>query len=150
MSYATQFCSLGVAPDFQGNLFWHTLPKLAPTRKPAVTALFKEMRQWYIDNGVENRLLTLTELMIRKKANSSPKLRSKAAEARALVPFGLWFLICALTISIFVFFLKGSFWSFIFFLQWSFCLAHCFVFHQVCSEAFDWWQCGRSDYHCLC
>ena len=128
--YATQFYSLGVAPDFLGGLFWHTLPKLAPTRKAAVTALFKEMRQWYQDNGVENRLLTLTELMIRKKANSSPKLRSTAAEARALVPFGVWFLICALTISIFVFFLKGSLWSLLFFLQGGFCLAHCYVFHQ--------------------
>ena len=103
-----------MAPDFLGNLCWHTLPKLAPSRKAAVSALFKEMRQWYQDNGVENRLLTLTELMIRKKANSSPKLRSKAAEARALVPFGAWFLICALTISIVVFLPEGEFLEFSF------------------------------------
>ena len=149
----TQFYSLGVTPDFLGNLFWHTLPKLAPTRKAAVTALFEEMRQWYQDNGVENRLLTLTELMIRKKANSSPKLRSKAAEARALVPFGVWFLTCALTISIFVFLLEGnSLWSFLFFLKGEFLFGSLFCFSpaKVCSEALDWWQHGRSDYHCMC
>ena len=149
----TQFYSLGVTPDFLGNLFWHTLPKLAPTRKAAVTALFQEMRQWYQDNGVENRLLTLTELMIRKKANSSPKLRSKAAEARALVPFGVWFLTCALTISIFVFLLEGnSLWSFLFFLKGEFLFGSVFCFSpaKVCSEALDWWHHGRSDYHCMC
>ena len=89
----TRFSRLGVTPDFLGNFFWYTLPKLAPTRKAAVQALWQELRQWYSDNAVENRMLTLTETMIRKKANSSPKLRSKAAEARALVPFGVWFLI---------------------------------------------------------
>ena len=82
-----------MTPDFLGNLFWYTLPKLAPTRKAAVQALWQELRQWFSDNAVENRMLTLTESMLRKKANSSPKLRSKAAKARALVPFGVWFLI---------------------------------------------------------
>ena len=84
----TRCSRLGVTPDFLGNLFWYTLPKLAPTRKA-----WQELRQWYSDNAVENGMLTLTETMLRKKANSSPKLRSKAAEARALVPFGVWFLI---------------------------------------------------------
>lgn len=89
----TRCSRLGVTPDFLGNFFWYTLPKLAPTRKAAVQALWQELRQWYSDNAVENRMLTLTETMLRKKANSSPKVRSKAAEARALVPFGVWFLI---------------------------------------------------------
>lgn len=89
----TRCSRLGVTPDFLGNLFWYTLPKLAPTRKAAVQALWQELRQWYSDNAVENRMLTLTETMLRKKANSSPKVRSKAAEAWALVPFGVWFLI---------------------------------------------------------
>ena len=89
----TRCSRLGVTPDFLENLFWYTLPKLAPTRKGAVQALWQELRQWYSDNAVENRMFTLTETMLRKKANSSPKLRSKAAEARALVPFGVWFLI---------------------------------------------------------
>ena len=75
--------------DFLGNLFWHTWPKLASTKKAGIAAIFQEVRQWYQDNGVANRFLTLQDPMILKNATSSPKMRSKEAEARALA-FAVW------------------------------------------------------------
>ena len=48
------FYSLGVTPDFLGNLFGIHLPKLAPTRKAAVTALSK---RW--DSGIKTMVLRI-------------------------------------------------------------------------------------------
>ena len=78
---------LGVACDLLGNLFWLLLPKMpARNRREQVSQLFLEIQTCYKVNRSEARLDNLTELMIRKAPASSPKLRAKAAEARALVP----------------------------------------------------------------
>lgn len=78
---------LGVACDLLGNLLWMILPKMpAGNRREKVTQLFLEIKQLYTDFRSEARLDNLTELMLRKDATSSPKLRAKAAEARAMVP----------------------------------------------------------------
>jgi len=53
--------------------------------KERVKSLFHRIQSYYKTEGVESKLPTLTVLMIRKKASSSPKLRAKAAEARGLV-----------------------------------------------------------------
>ena len=83
-------CDLGVAADFLGN-FFYTVAGLLPgeSRTVKTSALFLEMRQWYQDAKVENKLDNLTVLMIRKSAKHPPKLRGKAAEIRGLVPFGV-------------------------------------------------------------
>ena len=55
--------------------------------KKRLKSLFHRIQSYYKTEGVENKLPTLTVLMIRKKASSSPKLRAKAAEARGLITF---------------------------------------------------------------
>ena len=47
------------------------------------------MQLYYAQTEVPARLDNLTLLMLRKNSTSSPKLRSKAAESRGLVLFGL-------------------------------------------------------------
>ena len=82
---------LGVAADFMGNVF-HNL--IASGRhlpgnnvKERVKSLFHKIQSYYKTEGVENKLPTLTVLMIRKKTSSSPKLRAKTAETRGLIIF---------------------------------------------------------------
>jgi len=46
------------------------------------------MKQWYADHRPHNQLQTLTWEMIKKDATSPAKLKAKAAECRASIPFG--------------------------------------------------------------
>ena len=49
------------------------------------------MNQWYVVHRPNSQLQTLTREMIKKDATSPAKLRAKAGECRALIPFGvLW------------------------------------------------------------
>jgi hypothetical protein len=83
-------CDLGVCCDFLGNLFWMLLPfQTGSNVNQRVSSLFMKMRDYYKAECVETRLDNLTELMLRKKQSSSPKLRAKAAEARGLVNFAV-------------------------------------------------------------
>ncbi|CAE7276805.1 unnamed protein product [Symbiodinium sp. CCMP2456] len=86
----------GITADFLGNVFYHLISQegyLPGTSRPQkIKELYKKLRQYYSSDGnmsTDSRLNTLTETMIRKTSTSSPKLRAKAAEARALVPFVL-------------------------------------------------------------
>ena len=78
---------LGVSCDTLGNLCWHLLPKFAGKRSDQVAALFLTMKDFYTRNNVETRLFNLTEKMIRSSAKTSPKLKTRAGETRALVPW---------------------------------------------------------------
>lgn len=81
---------LGVTCDFLGGLFWSVLPKLEGNSQEArCKALFTELHSWYRLLQVPCRLDNLTLKMLKKK-KGSPKLRAKAAEARALVPFAVY------------------------------------------------------------
>ena len=83
-------CDLGVASDFLGNLL-HVVMSKMPGRSAneRCSALFREMQAWYAEHHVQDRFQNLTKTMIQKKPSKPPKLRAKAAEARALVPFGI-------------------------------------------------------------
>ena len=79
---------IGVAADFLGNLFWALLPLQDGNTKAArVSSLFVKIQAFYQANNVDNRLKTLTKLMLRKKPSASPKIRASASEARALIAF---------------------------------------------------------------
>ena len=79
-------CDLGVCQDFLGNAMWLITTKLPGENIDLRTrTLFDDIRQYYATTRAENQLNALTPLMIRKAASKSPKLRSKAGEARSLV-----------------------------------------------------------------
>ena len=81
-------CDLGVAQDFLGNFFIYILPMMPGTNNDQrVRSLFLRMQAFYVRTNVDSRLDDLTYAMLRKAANKSPKLRSKAGETRCLVPF---------------------------------------------------------------
>ena len=77
----------GVAADCLGQFFWdvkHLLP--GNNKKEQVESLWKRIQTWYKTNKIKSQLGNLTPEMIRKE-KSAPKLRGKAAQIRALVPF---------------------------------------------------------------
>jgi hypothetical protein len=77
----------GITADFLGNLFFLLLGKVeGRNRTQKVQNLWLKLQDWYARNGVEDRLEQLKVTMIKQQAKA-PKLRSKAAQARALVPF---------------------------------------------------------------
>ncbi|CAE7588496.1 unnamed protein product [Symbiodinium sp. CCMP2592] len=79
-------CDLGVCQDYLGNAMFLMSTKMpADNHEKRVQLLFDDIRQYYVTNRCDNQLGALTPLMIRKKASKSPKLRSKAGEARSLV-----------------------------------------------------------------
>ena len=78
----------GVGADFCGNLFNMLLPKMpGRSKKMRVKALHMEIKSYYAEFDVQDKLQTLTPAMIQKKAAVPPKLRAKAAEVRALISF---------------------------------------------------------------
>ena len=79
---------LGVATDCLGNLFLEVLRLLPGTRAERVSDLWHHMKQWYVVHRPHSQLQTLTWEMIKKDATSPAKLRAKAGECRALIPFG--------------------------------------------------------------
>ena len=77
----------GAGADFLGNVFLLLLGKMEGSNKNArLRRLLLELNTWYRDNEVGARLNTRTRGMIRI-SRASPKLRCKAAECRALIPF---------------------------------------------------------------
>ena len=80
-------CDLGITPDALANIFLTVLRKFPGNLKKKVDQLWREMQAWYRRTQASSRLdnLTLSMLVQPKKP---PKLRSKGAEARHLVPFG--------------------------------------------------------------
>lgn len=79
----------GVAADFLGNyLMYFVEHKMAGANRAARCAnLWLEVQGYYAANNVADRLQNLTVGML-AKAGSPPKLRSSAAQCRALVGFG--------------------------------------------------------------
>ena len=79
---------LGVACDFLGN-FLLLLSKKFPGRSHAlrVGAMWQDIQGWYQECQVENRLDNLYPSMLQGAVSNPPKLRAKAAQARALVPY---------------------------------------------------------------
>ena len=81
----------GVSADVLGSYFL-VLSKKFPGRGLAaqVKELYKDIKTWYRNNNVESRLDDLKPSMLKKEEKGSkPKLRSKAAECRALIPYAL-------------------------------------------------------------
>lgn len=79
----------GVTADFLAALFLLILPKLSGRNQhERVASLWLEMQQFYRATACESRL-DMLKLSMLKQIGKTPKLRSKAAECRALVPFGL-------------------------------------------------------------
>jgi hypothetical protein len=77
----------GITADFLGNLFYFILVKFeGDSRRARCQNLWLRLQSWYDLHGVTDRLGELKVTML-KQPKTPPKLRSKAAEARALVPF---------------------------------------------------------------
>ena len=79
----------GVTADFLGNLFKHLLEYkyIGLKEQSKCTKLYLDIARWYQDHTVQAKLPTLTPTMVQLTAARPPKLRAKAAEARALVGF---------------------------------------------------------------
>ena len=77
----------GVGADFLGNLFQHMHHKYPGANKKArYAALFQDIRQFYENEEVQDRLDCLLPTFVEK--DRGYKLRCSAAQCRALVPFG--------------------------------------------------------------
>ena len=77
----------GVAADCLGQLFWEMKDKMpGNNQKERVQALWHRTQAWYDANKIKARLGNMTAEMIRKDSGC-PKLRGKASQIRALVPF---------------------------------------------------------------
>ena len=80
---------LGITADWLAGLFLYVLPKLqGQNQGQRISTLWRLVQDFYKETKVTSKLDMLTAAMI-KRPKKSPKLRAKAAEARALVPFGL-------------------------------------------------------------
>ena len=83
---------LGVTQDVLGNIFWEALHNLGlPGRsiKDRCKALWQKLQRYYKDNKSSNRFQDLTVPMVRKDYKSTPKLKAKGGETRALLGFGV-------------------------------------------------------------
>ncbi|CAE7249813.1 unnamed protein product [Symbiodinium sp. CCMP2592] len=79
---------IGVALEFQGSLFHYVcLKKLQGNLQVACRELFFMIKEYYSANNVGSQLGELKPTMLKGKGKPYPKLRAKAAESRALVPF---------------------------------------------------------------
>ena len=79
----------GVSADFLGNVF-SALREHLPGRNigQRTAALWTRIQDFYMQNNVQDKLTNLTVGMI-KSDKKAPKLRSSAAQCRALIPFAL-------------------------------------------------------------
>ena len=78
----------GVGADFLGNLFQYMQWKYAQaTKKARYAELFQDIRQFYEDEQVQDRLDCLLPTHV--EHDDGYKLKCSAARCRALVPFGL-------------------------------------------------------------
>ena len=83
-------CDLGVGADLFGNLLFLVCKhNSGSTEEQRVASVWRDIKQWYVQNQVANQFQSIAKLMIRKKASSSPKLRGKAAEIRSLIPWAV-------------------------------------------------------------
>ena len=80
---------LGCSQDALGNLFWLAIEELEKgrSREARVESLWEKVKSFYKVANAPSRIQTLTVTMIRMD-NKGPKLRTKGAETRYLVPFG--------------------------------------------------------------
>ena len=79
----------GISPHFLASLFKYILPRFAGnTNDERCKNLFLDVKAYYQASQVDSRLDNLTMKML-GKSNAPPLLRSKAAECRNLVPYGL-------------------------------------------------------------
>ena len=81
---------LGVSQDLEGNVLWEYLTKFAEGRtlKVKVEALWDMLRAHYQATRTANRVQTLTLEMV-KQDKKGPKMRTKGAETRGLMPFAV-------------------------------------------------------------
>ena len=81
---------LGVSQTILGNVLFEALDILWPglTHKEQIQGLWMKMKTWYSKQDPPSRLDGLTYEML-KLPGKGPKLRSKAAECRYLLPFGV-------------------------------------------------------------
>jgi len=78
----------GISAVFLAGLFLYVLPKLpGQVNDEKYSYLYGLMQEYYEQHEIESRLDNLNRNMLGKKGKT-PKLRGKAAEIRALVPFG--------------------------------------------------------------
>ena len=78
----------GVGGDFLGNLFQYMQWKYpAANEKARYAELFQDIRQFYEDEQVQDRLDCLLPTFV--EHDDGYKLKCSAARCRALVPFGL-------------------------------------------------------------
>ena len=77
---------LGLSQDVVGNVFWYVVPKLGvANQEENIRRLWARILAFYKENSTPSRLQSITRDMIKDGAEP-PKLRSKAAECRYLVP----------------------------------------------------------------
>lgn len=80
---------LGVAADFLGNLFCLLVPKMpGSTKAERASHFWKEIEQYYVDWGIEDRLDSFSYDSFSGSAEAPPKLKGSAAQNMALVRFG--------------------------------------------------------------
>ena len=80
-------CDLGVAADTVGQFLWWSLHRLpGNNNKARVSDLWGRVQEYYRATRTASKLHALSLEMIRKPGGK-PKLRGKAAQIRALVPF---------------------------------------------------------------
>ena len=79
----------GIAADFLGALFWYMQQHKMPGNsvKERTAELWTRVQAFYTANAVTDRLQNLVPTMIRQQ-KKWPKLRSSAAQCRALIEFG--------------------------------------------------------------
>lgn len=79
---------LGVAADFLGSFFSMCLP-LLPGRKKTnqCKELWAKMQEFYRHTKCQSRFDQLKPSMLKKEKSKFPKMRGKAGEIRALIPF---------------------------------------------------------------
>jgi hypothetical protein len=80
----------GISANFLGSLFSVLIDKMPGSSKDdRLASLFADIQKFYKNTGCQSRLENLTHTMIRKNGSSTPKLRGRGADIRALVPYGL-------------------------------------------------------------
>ena len=79
---------MGVSADSVGSLFWLLERKFdGATRKERVSQLQRRLATWYRDNGVQDRVNSLTPTTIKPSIGKWPKLKCSAAALRKIIPF---------------------------------------------------------------
>ena len=80
-------CDQGITQRFAASIFWLWMSQQGGTVATKLDAIWAKLQEWYGRNRVQDRLLNLTEKMLKSGKNSYPKLRGSAAVVRNLVPF---------------------------------------------------------------